>query len=983
MAQHLRAAIPEDVPDHNIGVVLASHGSPYVPPYPEFGYVEGEIYSNLIPTEDAFHEELAERLPWMSRTGRMKYSSPTIEDALQAFEAEGFTHVMVVPSAFPTAAIHTMFDVANASVERAVLPQEGVVNHTRGSGMVVYYTSQGFADIEPGRTAFREGLDFLGMTGAMEAIKDEGEEDFTPYQPCEPGYICVTVSADQLTGAELKYMLYETTEADWPQAFEQLPVPDWVVADPGPVPDRFPARVRIPLEQNLIPVGGQTLEGARLGLAIASADGTVIEPTDARGFSDMTAVYEGRAGLNFGAVDVAIPGAGGLCLPGEICVTITAQETTGPDLKLMLYETTEADWPQEYLNLPTPSWVVTETVPVPDIFPIHIRIPLEGNLFAVGGQEIDGARLGLAVVTGVASIFIVEPDDARGFSAGTLVYETGAAMDYGAIELAVPEGDVCELNSYDPSCLTGSLLWQELYIGEEGFVPGAIYMDVADLDGDGVNDIVMVGEPHFEWPEMPLSELKLGVYYLNADFTLKGTEIIDQWSAADPLFYSPWGVNVIDHGGEPMILVGTNIPGLAPLEDGTGAVLSYRRDAGAWVRDVVMENPDPTVTNYNAMIVVTSDIDNDGDEDLALSTAFDNSSAGSWMENTGLVNEPWIPHLVSMPAGTYPHIRGVLGYKSVDLNSDGYPEVVYNGMFDVPGTDPPQYRGEIWLGVNPGPAGWDDPWPLIVIDDTNWASADMWFHDFDGDGNLDLVANQIFSGTVTVYRHPGDNLADPWLQEIIIDDLVSPSDMWLADMDSDGLMDVVSADHTAHRGVWHKNPGTLGETWQLNLIYRNIRLPGDFVMIDMDEDGDLDWVGTSLTLGQAFIVEQIQPETSLVTTISLPDGFSGTPTKLMVTLADSLPVTGPPAAVLATINNADADGDGTGDVEEILNPERDLVLALPDVGVVGTYHVVVALYMEGGGQFQPVPGVDYMAASGPLPLGAGQVSLELELMLVP
>lgn len=32
-------------------------------------------------------------------------------------------------------------------------------------------------------------------------------------------------------------------------------------------------------------------------------------------------------------------------------------------------------------------------------------------------------------------------------------------------------------------------------------------------------------------------------------------------------------------------------------------------------------------------------------------------------------------------------------------------------------------------------------------------------------------------------------------------------DFWLADMDDDGLVDVVSADHTAHRGVWHKNPG--------------------------------------------------------------------------------------------------------------------------------------------------------------------------------
>jgi len=183
--------------------------------------------------------------------------------------------------------------------------------------MTVYYTSQGLADIEPGLTDFREGLTFLGVTGAMETEAEEGEDDFTPDQPCEPGYICVTVSADELTGGELNYMLYETTEADWP---------------------------------------GQ------------------------------------------------------------------------------------------YLGLPTPSWVVTETVPVPDTFPIHIRIPLEGNLFAVGGQEIEGARLGLAVVTGVASIFIVEPDDARGFSDSTLVCQAGVAMNYGEIDLAVPQGDVADLD---------------------------------------------------------------------------------------------------------------------------------------------------------------------------------------------------------------------------------------------------------------------------------------------------------------------------------------------------------------------------------------------------------------------------------------------------------------------------------------------------------------------------------------------------------
>ena len=181
-----------------------------------------------------------------------------------------------------------------------------------------------------------------------------------------------------------------------------------------------------------------------------------------------------------------------------------------------------------------------------------------------------------------------------------------------------------------------------------------------------------------------------------------------------------------------------------------------------------------------------------------------------------------------------------------------------------------------------------------------------------------------------------------------------------------------------------QEPGTLGgEPWQPNLIYRNIRLPGDFAMVDMDEDGDLDWVGTSLTLGQAFIVEQVQPESSLVATLSLPDGFSGEIRQLMVTLATELPVTGPPAAILATIDNVDTDGDGQGDVDQILNPSRDLVLAMEDVGVAGDYHVVVVLFMEGGGEFAPVPGIDYMAASAPLSLGLGQVEVALELMLVP
>ena len=988
MARHLRDAVPENVEDYKIGVVLASHGTPYVQPFPEFGWQEGDIFSYLIPTEDEFHKDIARRLPWMCRTGRMSYSSPTIEDALAEFEVEGFTHIMVVPSAFPTTAIHTMWDVADAAVGKAVLPKDGVVTHTRPSGVKVYYSAEGFADFETGREEFREGLGMLGKMGVIEALAEPVEDEVaTPYEPCPAGQICVLVTADQVTGSKLRFLLYEVNQGEWPQDYQALP-PDWVVIDPPAVPDHFPARIQIPVEDSLLALSSKPVpqKGIQLGLVIAAGEGPVVEPTDTRWYSPTPIEYGSEGSMNFGAMTLYEPEPQYPCLPGEICVTVTAQEVTGPDLKLMLYIANEDNWPQDYLTLPTPSWVVTKTEPVPDSWPIHIQIPLVENLFAFSSEPLEGARLGLAVVTGVAANFVVEPTDARGFSAGTLVYQSGAVMNYGNVELRAPLGDACELNPYHPDCLTGPLFWKEHFLGPENFVPGAIYLDVADIDGDGTEDIVMVGEPHFEEPELPLTVLKLGVYYLNEDFTVRDTEIIDQWSESDQLFYSPWGVRVIEHSGNPMIIVGCNIPGLAPLEDGTGVILSYRPQNGAWVREIVRENPNPTVTNYNAMIVVPADIDGDGDQDLGLSGAFQSSSVGSWMENTGKVDDPWIPHLKPMDPGTDPYIRGTLAYKSADLNGDGYPEMVHNAMFDIPNTNPPRYRGEIWLAVNPGPADKDAPWQKVVIDDDNWASADMWFHDFNGDGYPDLVANQIFNSTVTVYIHPGNNLADPWQPVVIVSGLTSPSDMWLADMDNDGLMDVVSADHTAHRGVWHKNPGTdLNAPWLPNLIYRNIRLPGDFAMVDIDNDNDLDWVGTSMTLGQAFIVEQVSPDSSLVAAISLPDSFSGQIKSLMVTLAGDLPVTGPPAATLVTVQNVDADDDGTGDVDQILKPSRDLVLAIKDVGVTGDYHVVVTLFMEGGGQYIPVPGVDYMTSSAKLTFGQGKqdVALELKLVSVP
>jgi hypothetical protein len=112
-----------------------------------------------------------------------------------------------------------------------------------------------------------------------------------------------------------------------------------------------------------------------------------------------------------------------------------------------------------------------------------------------------------------------------------------------------------------------------------------------------------------------------------------------------------------------------------------------------------------------------------------------------------------------------------------------------------------------------------------------------------------------------------------------------------------------------------------------------------------------------MTRDQAYTIEQVVPVTCLVVRVSLPESFDSSITRLKFTLATEPPVTGSPAAILATIDNVDADGDGDGllDGDQILGAERDFVFTMEDVGVGGSFHVMATLYVQGGGRYQPVP----------------------------
>ena len=84
-------------------------------------------------------------------------------------------------------------------------------------------------------------------------------------------------------------------------------------------------------------------------------------------------------------------------------------------------------------------------------------------------------------------------------------------------------------------------------------------------------------------------------------------------------------------------------------------------------------------------------------------------------------------------------------------------------------------------------------------------------------------------------------------------------------------------------------------------------------------------------------------------TVDVPADFKGTPRQLLVAAFDSFPVTGPPAGILYQGTPAIAAG-------------ATLHLPADTTGLSGSKQLLAVLYVEGGGQFSPTPGIDYASA---------------------
>ena len=234
--------------------------------------------------------------------------------------------------------------------------------------------------------------------------------------------------------------------------------------------------------------------------------------------------------------------------------------------------------------------------------------------------------------------------------------------------------------------------------------------------------------------------------------------------------------------------------------------------------------------------------DFDGDGDLDLVTADGGDGAVYAYKNSGsqsLTSQTW-------PRTTLGTAGGAAFLFSLDLDVDGGTDLLVSAGGD----------DEIFWLEHPGVDPWSGTWTAHSVESLAGGPRQVAAADLDGDGDLDLAAALATDGDLRWYENRSLHrsfLSAGFLSAGFLDGggvqvehhFSAATYLKIADMDGDGLEDMVSASPNADRVRWWRNPGDGSDQWvQTNI--GSLNRAYSIEVVDMDGDGDPDVVSASL-----------------------------------------------------------------------------------------------------------------------------------------
>ncbi|MCH8828478.1 MAG: VCBS repeat-containing protein [Planctomycetes bacterium] len=241
-------------------------------------------------------------------------------------------------------------------------------------------------------------------------------------------------------------------------------------------------------------------------------------------------------------------------------------------------------------------------------------------------------------------------------------------------------------------------------------------------------------------------------------------------------------------------------------------------DGSAFVRH------DVTTFADGARSVVAADIDGDGDLDIVSASAIDDTIA--WYENTAGDGSAWTKMEISIIAD------GARSVAVADIDGDGDLDVISASYEDDK------------IAWYENTAGDGSAWTEIVVTTSADGANSVVAADIDGDGDIDIVSASLLDDTISWYDNAsGDGLA--FSTTAISTTSTGASSVFAADIDGDGDIDIVSAASGDDTVSWHENNGAATPTFTERVV--NILADGvnQVIVADVDSDGDMDILSAS------------------------------------------------------------------------------------------------------------------------------------------
>jgi hypothetical protein len=218
--------------------------------------------------------------------------------------------------------------------------------------------------------------------------------------------------------------------------------------------------------------------------------------------------------------------------------------------------------------------------------------------------------------------------------------------------------------------------------------------------------------------------------------------------------------------------------------------------------------------------VIAADIDGDGDMDVISASDF---SGLAWYENIDGQGGFSSPKIIN---NTISGSRSVI---TADLDEDGDMDILANGG------QPAQL---FWMENMDGLGTFGSM--RIILEMGDYARS-IFVADTDEDGDLDVFAASPYINEIAWYENL-DGLGNFGPKNIITNTLYKPFSVYVADLDNDGDSDVLATSVDAFGGevVWFENLDGLGSFSTKNSIDSDLVFPRDIYAADIDNDGDMD-----------------------------------------------------------------------------------------------------------------------------------------------